>query len=82
MFTYSSLSKQDLEASDYGADSVAIGILSPSSPQLHAPFPPSSYPLLDIKHQVTYFPSLVSTMVSVDVKHHVSYSSVKGSQSE
>ena len=36
-----------------GGDSVAIGVLSPSSP-----FPPFS-------------PSLISLMVSVDVKHHV-----------
>ena len=44
-----------LNAGHSGGDSVAIGIYSPSS---HTPFPPFS-------------PSLISLMVSVDVKHHV-----------
>ena len=41
-----------------GGDSVAIGLYSPSSPHLRTPFPPFS-------------PSLMSLVVSVDVKHHV-----------
>ena len=41
-----------------GGDSVAIGIWSPSSPHLHTPFPPFSL-------------SVISLMVSVDVKHQV-----------
>ena len=41
-----------------GGDNVAIGIYSPSSPHLHTPLPP-------------FCPSLISLMVSVDVKHHV-----------
>jgi len=46
-----------LNAGHSGGDSVAIGILS-LFPHLHTPFPPFS-------------PSLISLMVSVDVKHHV-----------
>ena len=45
-----------LNAGHSGGDSVAIGTYSPS--HLHTPFPPFS-------------PSLISLMVSVDVKHHV-----------
>ena len=44
-----------LNAGHSGGDNVAIGIYSPSS---HTSIPPFS-------------PSLVSLMVSVDVKHHV-----------
>ena len=49
-----------LNAGRSGGDSVAIGIYSPSSPTSlgPTPFPPFS-------------PSLISLMVSVDVKHHV-----------
>ena len=47
-----------LNAGRSGGDSVAIGIYSPSSPTSIPPFPP-------------FFPSLISRMVSVDVKHHV-----------
>ena len=47
-----------LNAGHSGGDSVAIGIYSPSSPTSIPPFPPFS-------------PSLISLMVSVDVKHHV-----------
>ena len=43
-----------------GGDSVAIGIYSPSSPSSPA------YPLPS-----PFSPSLISLMVSVDVKHHV-----------
>ena len=46
-----------LNAGHSGGDSVAIGMYSPSSPPQY-PFPPFS-------------PSLISLMVSVDVKHHV-----------
>ena len=49
-----------LNAGHSGADSVAIGTYSPSPTQ-----PPYPLPLLS--------PSLISLMVSVDVKHHVSY---------
>ena len=45
----------DLNAGHSGGDSVAIGICSPSSPSSIPPFSPS----------------LISLMVSVDVKHHV-----------
>ena len=49
----------DLNAGHSGGDSVAIGIYIISLfPDLHTPFPPFS-------------PSLISLMVSVDVKHHV-----------
>ena len=44
-----------LNAGHSGGDSVAIGIYSPSSPSSIPPFSPS----------------LISLMVSVDVKHHV-----------
>ena len=48
-----------LNAGHSGGDSVAIGIYSLSLfPHLHTPFPP-------------FFPSLISLLVSVDVKHHV-----------
>ena len=47
-----------LNAGHSGGDSVAIGIYSPSSPTSIPPYPPFS-------------PSLISLMVSVDVKHHV-----------
>ena len=47
-----------LNAGHSGGDSVAIGIYSPSSPTSIPPVPP-------------FFPSLISLMVSVDVKHHV-----------
>ena len=51
-----------LNAGHSGGDSVAIGVYiyvySPSSPTSMPPFPPFS-------------PSLISLMVSVDVKHHV-----------
>ena len=48
-----------LNAGDSGGDSVAIGIYILSLlPHLHTTFPPFS-------------PSLISLMVSVDVKHHV-----------
>ena len=47
-----------LNAGHSGGDSVAIGIYSPSSPHLRTPFP-------------SFSPSLISLMVSVDVKHHV-----------
>ena len=46
-----------LNAGHSGGDSVAIGIYSPSSPPPY-PLPPFSL-------------SLISLMVSVDVKHHV-----------
>ena len=46
-----------LNAGHSGGDSVAIAIYSPSSPT-SIPIPPFS-------------PSLISLMVSVDVKHHV-----------
>ena len=46
-----------LNAGHSGGDSVTIGIYSPSSP---TSIPPSRYS-----------PSLISLMVSVDVKHHV-----------
>ena len=46
-----------LNAGHSGGDSVTIGIYSPSSP---TSIPPSHYS-----------PSLISLMVSVDVKHHV-----------
>ena len=46
-----------LNAVHSGDDSVAIGIYSPSS---HTSIPPSPFS-----------PSLISLMVSVDVKHHV-----------
>ena len=49
-----------LNAGHSGGDSVAIGIYSLSSPTSIPPFPPFS-------------PSLISLMVSVDVKHHVYY---------
>ena len=48
-----------ISAGHSGGDSVAIGIYSPSSPSS----PPSPLPPLS--------PSLISLMVSVDVKHHV-----------
>ena len=48
-----------LNAGHSGGDSVAIDIYSPSSPTPY-PFPPFS-------------PSLISLIVSVDVKHHVTY---------
>ena len=47
-----------LNAGHSGGDSVAIGIYSPSSPTSIPPSPKFS-------------PSLISLMVSVDVKHHV-----------
>ena len=47
-----------LNAGHSGADSVAIGTYSPSPTQ-----PPYPLPL--------FSPSLISLMVSVDVKHHV-----------
>ena len=47
-----------LNAGHSGSDSVAIGIYSPSPPTSIPPPPPFS-------------PSLISLMVSVDVKHHV-----------
>ena len=47
-----------LNAGHSGGDSVAIGIYAPSS---HISIPPSP----------TVSPSLISLMVSVDVKHHV-----------
>ena len=45
-----------LNAGRSGGDGVAIGIYSPSTP---TPYPPP------------FSPSLISLMVSVDVKHHV-----------
>ena len=49
-----------LNAGHSGGDSVAIGIYSPSSPtSIPSPPPPP------------FSPSLISLMVSVDVKHHV-----------
>ena len=47
-----------LNAGHSGGDSVAIGIYSPTSHTSIPPFTPFS-------------PSLISLMVSVDVKHHV-----------
>ena len=48
-----------LNAGHFGGDSVAIGIFSLSLfPHLHTHFP-------------LFSPSLISFMVSVDVKHHV-----------
>jgi len=47
-----------LNAGHCDGDNVVIGIYSPSSPTSIPPFPPFS-------------PSLISLMVSVDVKHHV-----------
>ena len=46
-----------LNAGHFGGDSVAINIYSPSSPTSIPPSP--------------FSPSLISLMVSVDVKHHV-----------
>ena len=51
-----------LNAGYSGGDSVAIGIYFPSSPTSIPPSPHSQSP------------SLISLMVSVDVKHHVYYS--------
>ena len=53
-----SLIAAHLNAGHSGGDSVAIGIYSSSFPTSIPPFPPFS-------------PSLISLMVSVDVKHHV-----------
>ena len=48
-----------LNAGHSDGDTVAVGIYSPSSPSsIPTPLPPFS-------------PSLISLMVSVDVKHHV-----------
>ena len=53
-----SLIAAHLNAGHSGGDSVAIGVYSPSSPTYIPLSPPVS-------------PSLISLMVSVDVKHHV-----------
>ena len=49
-----------LNAGHSGGHSVTIGIFSPSSPTSIAP-----------PHTPAFSPSLISLMVSVDVKHHV-----------